>query len=152
MSLMSMTIRGATLLSGAGWSEHPATVVIRHDTREFLASLMGYAAAAAVLGTFLMRRMVPLRLLAILSNVLFVAYGYAEQIYPVLCLHIALLPINLQRLLTSMERIKRARGFPFKPIWPIALRRRGTILFVIGLLSGSAGGWILMRILSALHA
>ena len=147
-----MTVRGATLLSAVGWPEHPAAVVvIPHDTREFLASLMGYAASAAVLGTFLMRQMVPLRLLAILSNVLFVAYGYAEQIYPVLCLHVALLPINAQRLL-ALANGNPARGFPLGPGWPLAGRRRGAILFVLGLLSGSAGGWIVIRILSAARA
>ena len=153
MSLVSITFRGVMLHQDIGWPEHSmAFVIVRHDTRQFIASLMGYAASAAVLGTFLMRRMVPLRLLAILSNVLFVAYGYAEQIYPVLCLHIALLPINVQRLLTSMARLEQAPGFPLRPIRLIALLRRHAGLFVLGLLSGAAGGWFLMRILSALHA
>jgi hypothetical protein len=151
MSLMSMTIRDATLLSGTGWPGHPVTLVIRHDTREFLSSMMGYAASAAVLGTFLMRNMVPLRLLAILSNVLFVAYGYTEQIYPVLCLHVVLLPINFQRLLSSTNR-KQPSGPPSRPGWPIVLRRRRAVLFLLGLLSGSAGCWILIQILSAHHA
>ena len=120
MSLVSMTFRGVMLHRDIGWPEHSmALVIVRHDTRQFMASLMGYAASAAVLGTFLMRRMVPLRMLAILSNVLFVAYGYAEQIYPVLCLHIALLPINVQRLLTSMARLEQAPGLPLRPIRPI---------------------------------
>jgi hypothetical protein len=111
MSLLSMALRGAMLHPDIGWPEHStALVVVRHDIREFLASLMGYAASVAVLGTFLMRRMIPLRLLAILSNILFIAYGYAEQIYPVLCLHIALLPINVQRLSTSMARPEQAPG------------------------------------------
>jgi hypothetical protein len=153
MSLVSMTFRGVMLHRDIGWPEHSmALVIVRHDTRQFMASLMGYAASAAVLGTFLMRRMVPLRMLAILSNVLFVAYGYAEQIYPVLCLHIALLPINVQSLLTSMARLEQAPGLPLRPIRPIALLRRHAFLFVLGLLSGTAGGWFLMRILSALHA
>lgn len=65
-----------------------------------MANLLGYAASCAVLATFLMRTMVPLRLVAILSNFLFLSYGYVEHIYPVLFLHAVLLPINLWRLLT----------------------------------------------------
>jgi CRP/FNR family transcriptional regulator, cyclic AMP receptor protein len=60
--------------------------------------LLGYAASCAVLATFLMRSMVSLRLTAILSNLLFAAFGYIQHIYPVLFLHAVLLPINLWRL------------------------------------------------------
>lgn len=65
-----------------------------------MANLLGYAASCAVLATFLMQTMVPLRLVAILSNFLFLSYGYVQHIYPVLFLHAVLLPINLWRLLT----------------------------------------------------
>jgi hypothetical protein len=37
---------------------------------------LGYAAALAVLATFLMQSMGSLRVVAILSNALFVSYGY----------------------------------------------------------------------------
>jgi len=60
--------------------------------------LLGYAASCAVLATFLMRTMTPLRLIAILSNVLFLSYGYVQHIYPVFFLHVILLPINSWRL------------------------------------------------------
>jgi len=59
---------------------------------------LGYAASVAVLATFLMRTMLPLRVVAIASNVLFLAYGYLAHIPPVLFLHAALLPINVMRL------------------------------------------------------
>ncbi len=62
------------------------------------ADVLGYAASLAVLATFTVRRMVPLRILAILSNGLFIVYGYQAHIHPVLLLHVALLPINLVRL------------------------------------------------------
>ena len=61
-------------------------------------NILGYAASAAVLATFLMRSMVPLRLTAILSNVLFLAYGWAADVTPVLLLHLILFPINVIRL------------------------------------------------------
>jgi len=60
--------------------------------------LLGYAASLAVLGTFCMGRMVSLRLLAILSNILFACYGFYGHLHPVLLLHVTLLPINLFRL------------------------------------------------------
>ena len=55
---------------------------------------LGYAASFAVLATFLTQTMKPLRLIAIISNVLFLTYGYAEHIYPVFLLHAVLLPAN----------------------------------------------------------
>lgn len=60
--------------------------------------IIGYAASIAVLLTFLMRTMLPLRLVAIASNLLFLSYGYLAHIPPVFLLHVALLPINCVRL------------------------------------------------------
>ena len=60
--------------------------------------VLGYAASSAVLATFMMRTMLPLRLVAIASNLLFILYGHLDHILPVLLLHIALLPINIFRL------------------------------------------------------
>jgi hypothetical protein len=67
--------------------------------------LLGYAASTAVLTTFLMRTMLPLRLVAILSNLLFLSYGYLARVPPVLFLHLALLPINVTRLVALREQI-----------------------------------------------
>ena len=69
-----------------------------------MADILGYAASLAVLATFTVRTMVPLRVIAILSNVLFVVYGYEADIRPVLVLHLVLLPINLVRLAGLMTR------------------------------------------------
>jgi hypothetical protein len=59
---------------------------------------VGFGASAMVLATFCMTRMLPLRLLAIMSNILFGAYGYLDNLYPVLLLHLLLLPVNCLRL------------------------------------------------------
>ena len=61
--------------------------------------LLRYAASLAVLATFCTSRMVPLRLVAIGSNVLFGLFGALAYVYPVLFLHTILLPINVFRLL-----------------------------------------------------
>jgi CRP/FNR family cyclic AMP-dependent transcriptional regulator len=60
--------------------------------------VLGYAASVTVLATFCMNTMIPLRVLALGSNVLFAAYGYFDHLYPVLILHAALFPVNLLRL------------------------------------------------------
>jgi hypothetical protein len=66
--------------------------------------ILGYAASVAVLTTFLMRTMLPLRFVAISSNILFLIYGYCAHILPVLFLHATLLPINVARLMALQER------------------------------------------------
>ena len=60
--------------------------------------MVGWAASAAVLATFCMNTMMPLRVLAIISNVLFCAFGAVAHIFPVLILHAILLPVNVVRL------------------------------------------------------
>ena len=47
---------------------------------------LGYAASATVLATFCMKTMIPLRLTAILSNILFASFGLWAHIYPVMIL------------------------------------------------------------------
>jgi len=60
--------------------------------------LLGYAAAALVLLAFSLRSLIALRVVAIASNVTFIAYASAAHVWPVLVLHAALLPINGWRL------------------------------------------------------
>src|SRR5262249_60387313 len=60
--------------------------------------IIGYAAALAVLASFCMSTIVPLRILAVVSNVLFGLYGVLADLYPVFFLHSILLPINLFKL------------------------------------------------------
>jgi CRP/FNR family cyclic AMP-dependent transcriptional regulator len=71
--------------------------------------ILGYAASAAVLATFCMSTMVPLRVLALASNVLFAAYGYFEHLYPVLILHAALFPVNFLRLIQFQRLVNDMR-------------------------------------------
>jgi hypothetical protein len=68
--------------------------------------IVGYAAALAVLCSFSMGAIVPLRILAIMSNVLFALYGVLADLYPVFFLHSILLPINLFKL----ARIRTSAG------------------------------------------
>jgi len=61
-------------------------------------NLLGFLAASLMLLTFMMKDVRRLRTIAVFTNVAFVAYGAAAWLPPVLCLHIALLPVNLLRL------------------------------------------------------
>jgi len=71
--------------------------------------LIGYSASNLVLLTFVTKDMRRLRTIAIFSNIAFIAYGALAWLPPVLCLHLALLPLNLVRLWQVMH--SEQRGF-----------------------------------------
>ena len=72
--------------------------------------LLGYSASFSVFGTFCMKKMVALRVLAMISNILFALYGFYGQLYPILLLHLALLPVNVFRF------VQLRRGEPAGPV------------------------------------
>ncbi len=74
-----------------------------------LVDVLGYAASAAVLATFCMSTMIPLRIVALGSNVLFMSYGYVDHLYPVLVLHAILFPVNALRLLQFQRLVREMR-------------------------------------------
>lgn len=76
-----------------------------------ISDVFGYVAAFLVFLTFSMKTMVPLRIVGITSNVFFIAYGYLAPAYPLLVLHLALLPLNtfrLRQMLTLVRQIEVA--------------------------------------------
>ena len=68
--------------------------------------LVGYTASLLVFSTFYMKSMIPLRCVAIASNVAFLTYGYFSDLHPVFLLHTVLLPLNLFRL-HQMRKLAR---------------------------------------------
>jgi CRP/FNR family cyclic AMP-dependent transcriptional regulator len=78
--------------------------------------LLGYAASASVLITFCMSTMVPLRVVAIVSNVLFATFGGLAHIYPVLVLHVVLLPVNIMRLMQILRLMRGVRAVQLSDI------------------------------------
>ena len=107
---------------------------------------LGYAASLAVLATFLMQSMDSLRLVAILSNVLFVSYGYVGHIFPVLLLHSALLPINIARLATCRSR-NTSRKIGTGPAAAAFFPRISQLAFFgLGVVAGSSGLLMLLRL------
>src|SRR5499433_3551603 len=70
---------------------------------------VGYAASLLVFSTFYMKTMIPLRCVAIASNLAFLTYGYFAGLYPVFLLHTVLLPLNVFRLHQMRKLIQRVR-------------------------------------------
>lgn len=73
---------------------------------------IGYLASLFVFGSFGCKTMVPLRLLALMSNVAFMTYAVRNQLAPVLVLHALLLPINVVRLWQIKEKRRQASCRP----------------------------------------
>jgi len=59
---------------------------------------VGYLASLLVIAAFSMKAMIPLRVLAVCSNLAFLAYGWGLNLTPVYLLHAILLPMNAWRL------------------------------------------------------
>ena len=57
-----------------------------------------------MLATFGMKDMINLRIVAICSNIAFIAYGIALSLLPVLILHVMLLPLNGWRLMGALQQ------------------------------------------------
>lgn len=72
----------------------------------------GFIGAGLTLASYSMKSMLPLRLVALASNVFFVIYGIYEAAIPSLVLYATLIPINakkawdIRRLIRDMERAK----------------------------------------------
>ncbi|MBI4203953.1 MAG: Crp/Fnr family transcriptional regulator [Betaproteobacteria bacterium] len=63
-----------------------------------LGNVLGLLGVGFCFISFVMKRMVPLRVLALVANVCFIAYGLVESLLPSIVLNAALLPVNARRL------------------------------------------------------
>ena len=70
---------------------------------------LGYVASILVLCTFCAKTMLPLRSIALGSNLAFISYGALLHLYPVLMLHAILLPLNTWRLAEILLLSKRTQ-------------------------------------------
>ncbi len=84
--------------------------LLGHITQLRFAETLGYVAAILVFMTFSMKTMVPLRIVGIVSNVFFIAYGYLNPAYPLLVLHLALLPLNIFRLNQMLKLVREVEN------------------------------------------
>ena len=85
-----------------------------------VAELSGYVAAGLVFMTFYMKTMIPLLIVGICSNCAFIIYGSLDSLYPVLILHLILLPLNslrLREMLKLRKQVREATGGDPKMDW-----------------------------------
>jgi CRP/FNR family transcriptional regulator, cyclic AMP receptor protein len=105
----------------------------------------GYFAALLVFLTFYMKTMIPLRIVGICSNCAFITYGYLGGLYPVLILHLILLPLNslrLREMIRLTKQVREASQTDLRMDWlkPFTSTRRinaGDILFRKGEVASS---------------
>lgn len=71
--------------------------------------------------------MTPTRVSAIGANICFIIYGSLAGLYPVLFLHLLLLPINLKRLLESLGHLNRRRAGSMIDEWRLGQASGGPI-------------------------
>jgi hypothetical protein len=111
--------------------------VFEHDAPTSMIEALGFLAAALVFGSFCMKRMIPLRLAAIASNVAFIAYGALAGLTPILTLHLVLLPLNMWRTAEMVRMMRRVQGGAegravadwLKPYARRALHPAGAVIF-----------------------
>jgi len=110
-----------------------------------LTEFAGYFAALLVFLTFYMKTMIPLRIVGICSNCAFITYGYLGGLYPVLILHLILLPLNslrLREMIRLTKQVREASQTDLRMDWlkPFTSTRRinaGDILFRKGEVASS---------------
>lgn len=74
------------------------------------ADLPGYIGGTLVVASLMMKLIIPLRTLALLSNLCFIVYAYLHAQYPTLFLHALLVPLNGLRLMQMLKLIRRVRA------------------------------------------
>jgi hypothetical protein len=91
----------------------------------------GFVALILVLTTFTMTDMRTLRIVALCSNVAFIAYSALEWLPPVLILHLTLLPLNVLRLTELANRGSTSSGCDsisvFRSWWLRALQANAVL-------------------------
>jgi hypothetical protein len=77
--------------------------------RVHFVDVLGFAASTATLSAFAQKQMMPMRISALIANLFFIGYGALGPFYPVLLLHLILLPLNVGRLLQQSRQDETAR-------------------------------------------
>jgi len=105
--------------------------------------IAGWLSAVLVFSSFFMKTMVPLRTVAVCSNISFITYallglkyGVFGRVYPILVLHAALLPLNVVRLRQQKGLIRAVREASedetiraLVPYMQTEMRAAGAVLF-----------------------
>jgi CRP/FNR family cyclic AMP-dependent transcriptional regulator len=106
----------------------------------------GYAAVVASIITCAMKTMIPLRIVSMICNSLFITYGIFGQVYPTLILNCILLPLNglrlfqMQKLISDVERAASSDQSSIDWLMPYMsgrMLKKGDIVFRKGDLADS---------------
>jgi hypothetical protein len=97
----------------------------------------GFIASAFVVAGYTMRTMIPLRIFGILTNVVLIVFAMMHHHYPIMALHMILLPLNAYRLremLLLVRDVKKSVNSDLSMAWlkPFMTERRcrtGEVLF-----------------------
>jgi CRP/FNR family transcriptional regulator, cyclic AMP receptor protein len=98
----------------------------------------GYAAVVTSVVTCAMKTMIPLRIVSMVCNTLFIVYGFFGAVYPTFLLNLILLPLNtlrLQEMRKLIRDVEMAASFGensidwLKPFMHGRKFRKGDILF-----------------------
>jgi hypothetical protein len=102
--------------------------------------LIGYLAVPCTIATFSMKTMIPLRIVALTSNIVFIVLGLLGQQYAQFFMHLLLLPLNsfrLYQMVMLVTKVRRASRGDLSMDWlkHFMKKRRyraGEILFLKG--------------------
>jgi len=89
--------------------EHFFEITLNYFSQLRWYEYVGYGASIFVALSFYMKTIIPLRLLALCSNVTFLVYGLFGGLPPVFLLHLFLFPLNIVRLLQMKNLIEKVR-------------------------------------------
>ena len=90
--------------------EHFFEITLNYFSQLRWYEYVGYGASIFVALSFYMKTIIPLRLLALCSNVTFLVYGLFGGLPPVFLLHLFLFPLNIVRLLQMKNLIEKVRN------------------------------------------
>jgi CRP/FNR family cyclic AMP-dependent transcriptional regulator len=101
------------------------------------AEILGYFGASLTITVYSMKRMIPLRIIGIGANCVFIVYGFLAAVYPQMVLHAVLLPINVFRLREMLLLISKVKGAMqgdlnmewLKPYMKRRTAKQGEVLF-----------------------
>ncbi len=77
---------------------------------DYLIQALGYFASGLSFATFCMQTMLPLRCMAIASNIAFLTYGTLMRVWPIIILQCLLLPLNVTRFIQIRRLLAQIRA------------------------------------------
>ena len=91
--------------------------------------ILGYVASGAVFVTFWMKTLIPLRIVAMIGNVLYFGYGINADLFNIVLLHGSLLPLNCLRLYQAHHLKRRIHDmahsqFDVKSLLPLMTKHK----------------------------